>query len=145
MTPDTLFELANPVAMLGWLLLAASPLAPRYLLPVAGLILPALLSLGYVALILAYWSTSEGGFGSLPDVMRLFDGPGLALAGWVHFLAFDLFVGGWIVRDARTRSLSHLWTLPCLLLTFLFGPSGLLLYLALRAVLSLMTPKEPAT
>lgn len=145
MTPDALFGLANPVAMLGWLLLAVSPLASRYLLPVAGYVLPVLLSFGYVALILVHWSSSEGGFGSLPAVMRLFDDPGLALAGWVHFLTFDLFVGGWIVRNARARSVSHLWVLPCILLTFLFGPSGLLLYLALRAVLSLLTPKEPAS
>lgn len=56
----------------------------------------------------------------------------LLLAGWVHYLAFDLFIGSWEVRDAQRHGLSHLLVVPCLALTFLFGPVGLLLYLGLR-------------
>ncbi len=143
MAPDALFQLAGPIAILGWVLLAVSPLAPRYFLPVAGFVLPVVLSLGYFALILAFWSSAEGGFDSLASVMQLFESPGVALAGWVHYLAFDLFVGGWITRDARAHGLPHLAILPCLLLTFLFGPIGFLLYLALRTVLTLLARGEP--
>ena len=53
----------------------------------------------------------------------------LLLAGWVQYLAFDLFIGAWQVRDARTQGISHLLVIPCLLLTFLFGPAGLLHFL----------------
>jgi hypothetical protein len=58
------------------------------------------------------------------------------LAGWIHYLAFDLFVGSWLVRDAHLRGIAHGWVLPLLFLTFLFGPAGLLSYLGLRAVLA---------
>ena len=76
---------------------------------------------------------SAGGFASLAAVATLFSNPWLLLAGWTHYLAFDLFVGSWEVRDARERGIPHLCVLPCLALTFLFGPAGWLLYLALRA------------
>ena len=58
--------------------------------------------------------------------------PWLLLAGWIHYLAFDLLVGSWEVRDARERGIGHLLVVPCLILTFLFGPAGWLLYLGVR-------------
>ena len=66
--------------------------------------------------------------------MGLFDSPGVALAGWVHYLAFDLLVGAWIVRTARSEGVAHLLVLPCLALTFLFGPAGFLAFNGLRLV-----------
>ncbi|HEU6452531.1 MAG TPA: ABA4-like family protein, partial [Gemmatimonadaceae bacterium] len=63
-----------------------------------------------------------------------FENPWALLAGWVHYLAFDLFVGGWEVRDAQRRGIPHLLVVPALVLTFLFGPGGLLLYLAIRSL-----------
>jgi len=75
---------------------------------------------------------AQGGFGSLADVAALFSQPGLLLAGWVHYLAFDLFIGAWEVRDARRHSVSHLLVIPCLITTFLLGPIGLLAYVILR-------------
>lgn len=133
MTPDLLFQYTGPMAMLGWLALILSPLAPRAAQVLAAVAIPALLSVAYAGLILANWSDAPGGFGSLADVMLLFTAPGMALAGWVHYLAFDLFVGAWIVRTARTEGIPHLLVLPCLALTFLFGPAGFLTFTALRA------------
>ena len=63
----------------------------------------------------------------------LFANPWLLLAGWIHYLAFDLFVGSWEVRDARERGIPHLLVVPCLVMTFLFGPAGWLLYALVRA------------
>lgn len=134
MQPDVLFQLSGPLAMAGWLALALSPLAPRLTQLAASLAIPVVLSLGYTALILANWSGAEGGFGSLSDVMLLFTNPAVALAGWLHYLAFDLFVGAWEVRTARREGIPHLLVLPCLVLTFLFGPIGLLVFLGLRLV-----------
>jgi hypothetical protein len=88
----------------------------------------------YVVLIVARWGSAEGGFGSLADVRRLFEDPYLLLAGWVHYLAFDLFLGSWEVRDAQRHGVAHLLVVPCLVLTFLFGPAGLLSYLTIRWV-----------
>lgn len=138
MDPYALFSLSGPLVMLGWALLVATPLAPRYILPVAGIVIPAILSVGYLVMILVYWSSAEGGFDSLASVMLLFDDPGVALAGWLHYLAFDLFVGAWIVRNARETGVPHLLVVPCLLPTFLFGPAGFVLYLALRTVAPLL-------
>jgi len=132
--PDALFQIANPVALLGWLALALSPLAPRLTQMVAGLAIPLALAVLYAALILAHWSTAPGGFGSLSQVMALFTSPPVALAGWVHYLAFDMLVGAWIARTAARESISHLLVLPCLALTFLFGPIGFLAFSTLRAL-----------
>jgi hypothetical protein len=136
MTPDALFQIANPLAMVGWIALVAAPLAPKWSDRIAiGIAL--LLSLGYTALLLAFWTLAEGGFDSLPNVMLLFDTPQAALAGWVHYLAFDLFIGAWIVRTARIQRIPHLLVLPCLIPAFLFGPAGLLAFFGLRAVFAL--------
>ncbi len=131
MTPESLFQIANPLAMAGWIALALAPLAPRLTDVLAALILPVLLSVAYCALILAYWSGAIGGYGSLPDVMALFTNPHIALAGWVHYLAFDLFVGAWATRTARAAGIPHLMVLPHLVLIFLFGPAGFLTFQAM--------------
>jgi hypothetical protein len=136
MTPDQLFAIANPLALLGWIALLLAPLAPRWTDRIAGLGIPALLSVGYTAVVLAHWSSGTGGFDTLPNVQALFTNPWIALAGWVHYLAFDLFVGAWEVRTARAGRIPHLLVLPCLVLTFLFGPAGLLAFLALRAAMA---------
>ena len=49
-----------------------------------------------------------------------------------HFLAFDLFVGRWEYLDARERQLTHWLLAPCLFLTLMLGPLGLLAYLGAR-------------
>ena len=140
MPTDTLFQTANMLALAGWLVLALSPLSPRWSDRIAGLAIPAVLSLGYTALVLAFWSRAPGGFDSLPNVMRLFTQPGIALAGWVHYLAFDLLIGAWIARTARTEGIHTLLVLPLLALTFLFGPAGYLAFTLLRASRNLRAP-----
>lgn len=132
MTADQLFQLSSPLALLGWLVLVAAPLAPRIAQVVAAAAIPLLLSLAYAGLILAFWSGAPGGFGTLTEVQTLFTHPHIALAGWLHYLAFDLFLGAWEVRTARAEGIPHWAVLPCLVLTFLFGPAGLLAFAALR-------------
>ncbi len=136
-TPDRLFALANPLAMLGWALLV---LAPRWRFT-KGLVLsgawPLGLAVGYAAFITTHYLGAhggEGGFGSLAQVAALFQDPWALLAGWVHYLCFDLFVGAWEVRDAQQRGLPHWAVVPALVLTFLFGPVGLLVYVGVRQV-----------
>ncbi len=131
---ETLFSLAGLIAMAGWLILLASPLIPTWSERLAGTILPLVLSLGYLALLIIPASGSGGGFGTLADVMQLFSYPQAALAGWVHFLAFDLFIGAWVCRTGRTEGLSFWRVAPCLPIIFLFGPAGLLAFQAIRAV-----------
>jgi hypothetical protein len=131
MTPELVFTIVNAVAALSWVVLAALP-GHKTVTRITGLAVPALLASIYAAMVAARIGGSEGGFGSLAAVAALFADPWLLLAGWIHYLAFDLFVGSWEVRDARTRGIPHALVLPCLALTFLFGPAGWLLYLILR-------------
>lgn len=142
MSPDTMFQFANPLAMLGWIILALAPLAPKWADRIGGFIIPTLLSLLYAGVILGYWWQGQGGFDSLANVMLLLSNPWMALAGWVHFLAFDLFIGGWIIRQARADGVTHLLVLPCLVLTFLFGPIGLILFLCILAARRLLSPHQ---
>lgn len=135
MTPDTLFQFANPLAMTGWLALAMAPLAPRLAQGWAhGVVL--VQSVLYAALVLAFWAGAEGGFDTLANVQALFRQPEIALAGWVHYLAFDLFVGAWAVRTARDDGIAHALVLPCLIPIFLFGPAGLIAFAILRFTLT---------
>lgn len=136
MSPDSLFQLANPLALLGWLVLLASPLAPRAAQAISATAIPLLLALAYTGLILAFWWGAPGGFGTLPEVQALFTHPQIALAGWVHYLAFDLFLGAWEVRTARADAIPHWAVIPCLFLTFVFGPAGLLAFAILRFTLT---------
>jgi len=140
MPTDTLFQSASLLALTGWVVLALSPLSPRWSDRIAGLAIPLALSLGYTGLILAFWSRATGGFDSLPNVMRLFTQPEIALAGWVHYLAFDLLIGAWIARTARAEGIAFALVLPCLALCFLFGPAGYLTFTLLRASRDLRAP-----
>ena len=137
MSPDDLFRLANLVALCGWLVLLASPFAPRLTQAAAGLGVVLALCTLYVGLIHVFWGQGDGsgGFDTLEGVAALFSRREALLAGWVHYLAFDLFVGAWEVRVARRDGMPFLAVLPCLVLTFLLGPTGLLLFLALRLAL----------
>lgn len=137
MTPDALFSIANPLALLGWIALALWPFAKRPIMLVSGYIIPLVFCVAYTACILAFWSSAEGGYDTLANVMKLFDFPGAALAGWIHYLAFDLAIGAWIVRDADRAGINHWLTIPSLILTFLFGPVGLLLHAATRGLFQL--------
>lgn len=134
MTPETIFALSGPLAMLGWAGLILSPFGPRVAQMVAATVVPLLLAVAYAGLILGHWAEAEGGFGSLQDVALLFANPWLLLAGWLHYLCFDLLVGAWIVRRARAEGVAHGFVVPCLILTFLFGPAGYLAFSALRLV-----------
>jgi ABA4-like protein len=74
----------------------------------------------------------KGSFWSFKGVVSLFKTPRVVLAGWVHYLAFDLMVGLYIVSDAANLGISHWMLLPCLFLTLMFGPAGLLAYFVLK-------------
>lgn len=133
MATETLFGICNMMAMAGWLALLASPFAPKLADRISGLAIPALLSVAYAGLVLAFWRGAPGGFDTLANVTLLFTTPEIVLAGWIHYLAFDLFVGAWEIRTARAERIPFLVVIPCLALTFLFGPAGFLAFSVLRA------------
>ncbi len=126
MNAFTIFSIANTATLLAWvtmIVLYRRPLAVRI---ARAFIL--FLCVLYALVLAGHWGEGEGGFGTLQEVMKLFDNPWITLGGWVHYLAFDLFIGSWIVEQGRLRQLTWWRYLPALPLTFLFGPAGLGLY-----------------
>jgi hypothetical protein len=134
-SPEQLFSLCGALVLPGWLLLVFLPRWKWTARLVCPVLIPLPLALVYLWLVATTLGRTPGDFNSLAGVAQLFQNPRALLAGWIHYLAFDLFVGSWEVRDARRVGLHHLLVVPCLLLTFLLGPVGLLLYFALRAAL----------
>jgi hypothetical protein len=131
MTAAQLFGFCNLAVLPGWLLLIVAP-RWRWTRIVAAYALPSALAVVYLMVMLQHFDLDDGGFGSLEQVARLFQNPWLLLAGWIHYLAFDLFIGAWQVRDASRLGIPHYFVIPCLPLTFLAGPVGLLAYFVVR-------------
>ncbi len=140
MNPDTVFIIANFSVMPAWLLLAILPSHAITQRVVHALWIPCLLAGFYIwALFFGEPSAEGGGFGSLDELAILFQSKTALLAGWIHYLAFDLFIGAWQVRDAARRNINHWFVVPCLFFTLMAGPVGLLMYLLLRWGISRVT------
>ena len=133
MTADQLFSILNMVAMVSWLPLIFLPRV-RFVSTHVPIVVPSLLAIVYTAIVIVSLPGTEGGFSTLEAVNTLFKDRWALLAGWTHYLAFDLFIGGWEVRDAQARGVPHLLVVPALVLTFLFGPAGLVFYLTVRSL-----------
>jgi hypothetical protein len=132
MTADQIFSLANALALVCWILLAVLPGRRWVTLVVAGTVVPGLLSVAYAAIIVVYFPRAEGSFSTLAGVAQLFANPWLLLAGWLHYLAFDLLIGAWEARDSVRRRVPRWLLVPCLFLTFMFGPVGWAAYRVVR-------------
>jgi hypothetical protein len=136
---EALFGAASTAAAASWVLLI---LAPRHRVVTGTIRLGVVggLALIYAALILAFFFTVPGGgFGSIAEVRALFASDPVLVAGWVHYLAFDLLVGLAIAERSDGLGLSRLIQAPLLAATFMFGPLGLLLF-RLVASLSARAP-----
>lgn len=136
-----LFTIANLVILPGWVLLAVLP-AWKWTRVLSAYAIPGLLSVLYVVVMLTDVGFATGGFGSIEQVGMMFQNEWLLLAGWVHYLAFDLFIGAWEVRDAQRLEVPHLLVVPCLALTFIAGPVGLAAYFVVRAAVVRKWPGE---
>ena len=129
MTAEFVFVACTTLAGTGWTLLVLYPGKPR-VRSIAGIVIPSVLAAAYVVALGWHAGELSGGFTSLDAVAQLFSHRWALLAGWIHFLAFDLFVGSWIAADGSARGVGPLALFPVLLLTLLFGPLGFLAYLA---------------
>jgi hypothetical protein len=133
LTPEFLFSVAGQAAMAGWLILIFLPRHIKPLFMIPQYLIPFGLGLLYGGLALSNFFTNEGGYGTLTGVRTLFENDYMLLAGWVHYLAFDLFIGAWIAREADLIGMSRLIQPVLLIATFMFGPVGLVLFLVMRA------------
>jgi hypothetical protein len=131
-TPEQVFSSVNLIAIAAWIALMILPGRRWVTGIVTSTVVPLLFAIVYVAIVATTFGRTPGGFSTLADVASLFSNPWALLAGWIHYLAFDLLIGTWETRDAREHGVPHLLLVPCLLLTFLFGPAGWLLYRGVR-------------
>ncbi len=120
-----------------WLLLAILPHWRVTQWVVHSIVAPLFLGAAYALFISDVFANAPDGgtFSTLPGLMVFLSEPSAVLAGWLHYLVFDLFIGAWQVRDAKRRGISHWFVIPCLFFTLMAGPIGLLLYLLLRIAL----------
>ena len=134
MQPEEIFLAGNALALAGWIMLIFLPSWKALDKVIIGIIIT-LLAIVYTWLILMEFKPADAkGFSSLEGVMLLFQNPRLLVAGWVHYLAFDLLAGVFIKKNAERHAISYWLVVPCLFFTFMLGPLGLLLYLLIRLV-----------
>lgn len=133
MTASQIFQIVNPLAACAWLLLVLFP-RWKYVRVITVTVMSSFVFAGVYAFCLAFGLGGRGDFNSLEGVALLFQNPWALLAGWVHYLAFDLFVGSWMSAYALKNGISRWIILPAQFLTFMFGPVGLGLFLGIRAV-----------
>ncbi len=135
MTSEEVFSLTNMIAMLMWLLMIGLPKwkFTRFLMEYK--LVPLFLSLFYFFYMVAHLKTGGGlDFGSLASVMALFTFKNALMAGWVHYLAFDLLVGIWMLKQNEQLGIHQLLMAPCLIATFMLGPVGFLLFMIIRTI-----------
>ncbi len=136
MSNNTVYLFANCLALAGWFFLFLSAFTSLKVQWLAGRAVPLLLAILYTAFMASLLPFAGGGFESLEKLTSLFAQPEIALVGWIHYLAFDLFIGSWQVETAKREQLPSVILLPSLLLTLLFGPAGLLFFLTTRHMLN---------
>jgi Domain of unknown function (DUF4281) len=134
MALEAIFGLCSLAAMAGWLMLLATPLARLLLIHAARLSALVLCAVYVIQLFTITQPVAGASFSTLAGVTALFSLPGNVMLGWTHYLAFDLFVGAWQAEDSAKIGIPHWAIIVPLGLTFLFGPIGLLTYVAIRTI-----------
>jgi hypothetical protein len=131
---SAIFQFGNTFVLLGWILLVLIPYW-KYTQPIimSGIII--VLAVIYSFLILKdIGGFNPDSFSSLNNVMQLFTNEDSVAAGWMHYLAFDLFVGAYIMRKSKALGISRILATICLPFTFMFGPMGYLLFFIIKTV-----------
>ncbi|MEH6714704.1 ABA4-like family protein [Parasphingorhabdus flavimaris] len=135
---DLIFTITNNYALLMWLILAFAPRRTPIMTAIfyGGV---GLLAGAYAVIVIPMMTGMiDGGSGGIPDfstlagVQQLLSSPGGATIGWIHYLAFDLFVGLWVARNADKYGFARWLQVPILFFVLMLGPLGLVLYLLLR-------------
>ncbi|ADB42414.1 ABA4-like family protein [Spirosoma linguale] len=136
MTPEAVFSLASTLVLPQWLLMI---FAPRWVVTkwlMNSYLIPVVLAVIYSIYLFGGGPVDFSAFGTLAGVKGLFSGggDGVMLAGWVHYLAFDLVAGTVVVRDSQEKAIPHWLIVLPLFFCFMLGPVGLLLYWLIRVI-----------
>jgi hypothetical protein len=134
---ETLFQVSNLYIMPFWLLMIFLPLwrGTQRIMASVWVLVP--IALAYAVALVAVLAGNPGAAGDIANpsqgaIAALLGTPEGATVGWLHFLAFDLFVGRWVYLDSRKRAISAWFVSPALFFVLMSGPVGFLLYLGVR-------------
>ena len=147
-----LWDYIHPIALVGWMILCVAP-KWSYTYSVFTLIPPLMHAVLYAAVLLPLmWDPNQPAvdINNMESVFRVFGNPNVFFCGWVHYLAFDLLVARGMALDAVETCQVCYWTyyvgvVPCLLATLYVGPVGYLLYMIVRFLVLLKSPKKTVT
>lgn len=134
MTPSMFFTVINIFSAVGWILILIVSrfwkAADKFLVCV----IVALLAVAYSYFNFAHIGEAGGmvGFSTFEGVTKIFSNPWLIDAAWAHIVGIDLVVGMLIKNDAAKRGMPYWLVVILLLVTIVFAPLGLLLYLLAR-------------
>lgn len=125
-----LFMICNTAIVLFWMLLLFFPRQKITLSLMAFPWIPLVLSFFYAYFLFGFGGLAGADFSSLEGILKLFkeSTPESAAAGWLHYLAFDFWMGCWIVTHSQQKDIPHLWIVLPLFCTFLLGPMGVMSY-----------------
>ena len=130
MVYETIFNIFNSGILLFWLILLVFPKSNF----TKGVIdfpwVPLTIALGYIYFLITTEGSFSSDFSSLNSLTEMFKNaePRGVAAGWLHYLAFDFWVGCWMLKNSQEKGIKHLWMILPLLFTFILGPVGILIY-----------------
>mgnify|MGYP003316051666 CR=1 FL=1 len=127
---ETIFNIFNCGILLFWILLLALPKKGFTQKVVAFPWVPLVFASGYVYFLSTTTGTFSADFSSLSGLTEMFQNskPRGVAAGWLHYLAFDFWVGCWILKDSQKKGIKHMFIILPMLFTFMLGPTGILIY-----------------
>ena len=133
---NELFQLSNLLVIPWWILMIGAPRWHRTHQIVESSLIFVPIAVLYSVLVLPNFVTllPELANPQLAGISALLSTPSGATVAWIHFLAFDLFVGRWIYHDSQQLSIPRWIQSGCLLATFMAGPFGWLCYLVVRRI-----------
>ncbi len=131
MEAATVFKIVNTAVLPAWIFLAVAP-RWRYRNTIIYVFCLLLASIYGYYIFSDFGSLDFESFGSLAGVMSLFTQEEAVLAGWVHYLVFDLLIGNWIVNQSIRHDIKYILVIPCLIFCFMLGPVGFLLFSVIK-------------
>lgn len=127
---NILFTICNTLILLVWgsVLFFPKSILSKHLISFPWV--PIAISFFYIYFLVLSGDIIDADFSSLEGILKLFKEatPESAAAGWLHYLAFDFWVGTWIIRHSQKNQIKHPYIILPLLFTFMLGPVGILVY-----------------
>jgi hypothetical protein len=132
MTPDLVFNSINLLALIIWLVLFIVPFSKLYNVLIRSGLVFVIFALAYSFIMISFFNADLGSLNSLDGIRALLDNEWAFVAGWIHYLSFDLLAGVWILNDSVKAGIKRAWIIVPLIFTFMAGPLGLLLYFIVK-------------